>query len=141
MNKIFNIPSETTPLSSIPAIIGDPKVKELASAALSRGKDLYQLAAKGNASLRVIVMITALAVSLTSFMGLTTCLLTLNLTGAIMDVYCTVFGLLVALIESGKIPNVRRVVSTYFYFLDFANGRSGFYVFLGTLKMTQVCVI
>ena len=136
------MPSETTPLTSFPAIINEPKVKELAAVALSRGKDIYQLASKGNTSLRTLVILTALALTITSFMSFTTRLLSLNLTGAILDVYCTIFGLIPALLESKKDFNpfgIRRIISTYFYFLDFANGRSAFYVFLGTLKIVQVC--
>ena len=157
MNKLFTTAaSETTPLSSIPAIIGDPRlkelasskeighVKELASAAMSRGKDLYQAASKGSTSLRTLVMLTALAISITSFMGLASSLLSLNLTGVVLAIYCTIFGLIAALIELDKDKNpfgVRRIISTYFHFLDFANGKSAFYIFLGTLKIAQVSAV
>jgi len=156
MNKLFSTATETTPLSSIPAVIGDSsklkdlasakelgQVKELASSVVSRGKDLYQAASSGSTSLRTLVILTSLVVSLTSLMGLTSSLLSLNLTGAIIAIYCTVFGIVAALVESNKDINpfgIRNIISKYFTFLDFANGKSAFYVFLGTLKIAQVCL-
>lgn len=149
MSSLLTTASEKSPLSSIPGIIGDPKLKDLASvqdlasAAVSRGKELYQASNIGSASLRTLVIVTGLALSITSSMDLITSLLSLHFSRAILDLYCTVFGVVAVLIESDKDKNpfgARRFISTYFHFLDYANGKSAFYFFLGTLKIAQVCV-
>ena len=140
--KLLSSPSDTTS-SSIPAVIGEVKVKDIAVAALSRGRELYALSSSGVTSLRALVILTALVVIITSFMGFVTNILTIHITGAILDIYCIIFGLIACLLESDKDKNpfgIRRNISTYFYFLDFAYGKSAFYVFLGTLKIFQVCL-
>uniref|UniRef100_A0A7S2UAN7 EF-hand domain-containing protein n=1 Tax=Attheya septentrionalis TaxID=420275 RepID=A0A7S2UAN7_9STRA len=97
--------------------------------------------AKGDAplSFRLMVVLGGTAMIVTNFFSIFGRFLTLNLTGAIISLYCVIFGLIIVLLESGtSMPeSVVSSIHEYAKFLEFTWGRGLLYILSGTLQLSN----
>lgn len=97
--------------------------------------------AKGDAplSFRLMVVLGGTAMIVTNIFSIIGSFLTLNLTGAIISLYCTIFGLVIVILESGtSMPeSFESSIHEYAKFLEFTWGRGLLYILAGTLQLSD----
>jgi hypothetical protein len=139
-------PAEAPPDTS-GSLMGDAvnmsvqNITEAGSFAKERAEELKNSVLEGNWSLRILVLLGALAMIITSVVGLLTDLYRIEAIGAIMDIYCILLGVTMILLEYGHqlsfFASIQPTLYKNFLFLKFVWGRGFFYFFAGTLKISQ----
>jgi len=128
--------------------IDSDKAKEVASMALSKMKVISQKAIDGDLNIRLLAILSAVCVLVTSITSITGHFLTLHFVNAVLDLYTASFCLIVISIETNEkdciyfggsiIRSIHGFMSKNFQFFDHVTGRGAFYIFIGTLKITQL---
>jgi len=127
--------------------IDSDKAKEIASQAFFRMKEISQKAIDGDLNIRLLAILSAVCVLVTSITSITGRLITLHFVNAVIDFYTACFCLIVISIETNEkdciyfggsiIRSIHGFMSKNFQFFDHITGRGVFYFFIGTLKITQ----
>lgn len=116
-------------------------ITEAGSFAKERAEELKNSVLEGNWSLRILVLLGALAMIVTSFIGLITDMYRIEAIDAIMDIYCILLGMIMILLEYGHqlsfFASIQPSLYKNFLFLKYVWGRGFFYFFAGTLKISQ----
>lgn len=108
---------------------------------------IRKLNAEGPYSFRVLGLLGGIAMIVTNALAVLPRFLTLNFTGAIIALYCVLFGIMIVLLEAdtitggGKCPidgrRLQQGVRFYAKFLEKIWGRGLLYFFVGTLQISN----
>lgn len=120
---------------------------EAASEALTKMKTLSDKLVNGDMHIRVMAILAAVFVLVTSLSDIFIRMLTLHFVNAVIDVYTAFFCLIVISIETNEndviafagsmIRSIHAFMAKNFQIFDYITGRGAFYFFIGTLKVTQ----
>jgi len=116
-------------------------IHEAGSFAKERAVELRLSVLEGNWSLRIFVLLGALAMIVTSLIGLISDVYRIDTISAIIDIYCMVLGVLMIILEYGHQLSFFAAIQPNLYrnalFLRFVWGRGLFYVLVGSLELSQ----
>mmetsp|Transcript_5865 Transcript_5865/g.13911 ORF Transcript_5865/g.13911 Transcript_5865/m.13911 type:complete len:292 (-) Transcript_5865:206-1081(-) len=143
------IPTEEAPAEgngfSMPGMPGmggvGGNIHEAGSFAKERAQELRQSVAEGNWSLRIFVLLAALAMITTSLIGLISDVYRIDTISAIIDIYCLILGVIMIILEYGYQLSFFAAIQPSLYrnalFLRFVWGRGLFYFVAGTIEISQ----
>lgn len=116
-------------------------ITEAGSFARERAGELKQSVLEGNWSLRILVLLGALAMMTTSFIGLISDVYRIDTISAIIDIYCILLAVLMIILEYGYQLSFFAAIQPSLYknalFLKFVWGRGLFYFVAGTIEISQ----
>mmetsp|Transcript_30313 Transcript_30313/g.61823 ORF Transcript_30313/g.61823 Transcript_30313/m.61823 type:complete len:268 (-) Transcript_30313:352-1155(-) len=100
----------------------------------------YSLATDASTPLRVLALISGIAMMGVSIFTFTGKLSVFHVVDAVLSVYCIFFGMLIIILEGKWIPCQKRCqakIRKYMLFLDYVWGRGLLYMFAGSLQLIQ----
>ncbi|CAJ1966024.1 unnamed protein product [Cylindrotheca closterium] len=125
---------------SMGGVVGG-NIHEAGSFAKERAAELRLSVAEGNWSLRIFVLLAALAMITTSLIGLISDVYRIDTISAIIDIYCMILGVIMIILEYGHQLSFFAAIQPSLYrnalFLRFVWGRGLFYFVAGTIEISQ----
>jgi hypothetical protein len=116
-------------------------ITEAGSFARERATELKQSVLEGNWSLRILVLLGALAMMTTSLIGLISDVYRIDIISCIIDIYCFILGVLMIILEYGYQLSFFAAIQPSLYknalFLKFVWGRGLFYFIAGSIEISQ----
>jgi hypothetical protein len=138
------MPSETTPLHSIASnLITRENAEAAGTFAKEKFQELKTQVSDGDMSIRLLALVGAALLICTSIVELIGKALTLNILGALIELYALILGLIALALEGkGQIPffpaRFAETIMNSALILRYVWGRGALYFVAGTLELSQL---